>query len=445
MTSSPAITLRLTALGAAGVFFVGLLAWATSKGLGLDIVALSVLLSIPILTARTRWAATAALAPVLIYPVAGLNDPTLLHGALNVKPVMAVYLLVSVAWIYGARDRATVLDKTTLIGVVVILVSGLLESAHSGNGTLGPTITLGIFWLSALGLGSLLADDLSQFTTIGICALPLAALSLWQAATGKNPYQDLIGPLHFAGSVDYGGLQRATSTFGEPLVAGASLAVLAFLAIAGHRRAALFASLAVLLGAIATVSRSALIGAILGFAVLSAQRTARRRILVVLVLGAGSVFVAALAVPRFATSLEGRVLNQPYAQVARTAGPQRLATDFSTNPWSLAFGAGIGSTSRELAEQGGVGGVDTYDNQYIDSIFDIGFIPFFLALVLLGYAAFTAVPQRRRVFLPAVVVAVGTLAFFDGLGWPSFGVLFWFIFGALTARDVDNNYRDNVS
>jgi hypothetical protein len=122
-----------------------------------------------------------------------------------------------------------------------------------------------------------------------------------------------------------------------------------------------------------------------------------------------------------------------------------LASDFSADPGSLAFGDGIGSTARELAAQGGVGGVDTYDNQYIDSIFDIGFIPFLLALVLLGYAVFTAAPQRRRVFLPAVVVAVGTLAFFDGLGWPSFGVLFWFIFGALTARDVDNNYRDNVS
>ena len=437
------MTLRLPAYGIASLFSVGLLAWATAEGLGLDIIALSVLLSIPILTARTRWAATVALGPVLLYPVAGLNDPTLLHGALNVKPVMAVYLLATVAWIHGARARVTGLSKATLVGMLVILVSGLLESAHAGNGTLGPTITLGIFWLSALSLGSLLADDLSQFTTIGLCALPLAALSLWQAATGKNPYQDLVGPLHFAGSVDYGGLQRATSTFGEPLVAGASLAVLAFLAIAGHRRAALFASLVVLLGAIATVSRSALIGAILGFAVLSAQRTARRRMIVVLVLIVGSVFVAALAVPRFATSLEGRVLNQPYAQVARTAGPQRLATDFSTDPSSLAFGGGIGSTSRELAKQGGVGGVDTYDNEYIDSIFDIGFIPFFLALTLLGYAAFTAMPQRRQVFLPPVVVAVGTLAFFDGLGWPSFGVLFWFIFGALTARDRDNESLDH--
>jgi hypothetical protein len=420
-----------------------LLGWATYRGLAVDLIAIAILLSLPILAAKTRWAASVALAPVLLYPIAGLNHPTLLHGALNVKPVMAIYLLGTVAYMYVVRNRSTSIDHVALSVPLIILISGLLESVNSSNGTLEPTLTMAVFWLSAFNLGSLLADDLDQFAALGLCALPLAGLAIWQAATGDNPYQDMIGSLHFAGSVDYGGLQRATSTFGEPLVAGASLTVLAFMAVVGRRRLSVLAAPFVLLGALVTVSRSALLGALLGFMVAGIQRADRRKIAILLSLLTGAVVVAAIALPRFATSIEGRVFNQPYTQVARTTGPQRLISDLSTNPLAFALGNGIGSTSRELAQVGGVGGVDTYDNQFIDTTFDLGFIPVLLAALALGYAMLRTTPSRRGAFLPAVIASIGMLAFFDGLGWPSFAALFWFLFGSITARDdTDTSQAD---
>jgi hypothetical protein len=436
--SAPGI-LSSTAVRAGCILVGALLGWATYRGLAADLIAVAILAAVPIAAARTRWAAAIALAPVLIYPVAGLNHPTLLHGTLNVKPVLAIYLLVTAMWMYAARDRSTQVNHLALAVPLVVLTAGLLESIHSGNGTSGPTITLAVYWLSAFSIGSLMAGDLDQFTTLGLCALPLAALALWQTATGDNPYQDMIGSLHFAGAVNYGGLQRATSSFGEPLVAGASLTVLAFMAAVGRRRLSVLAASFVLLGALITVSRSALLGALLGFGVAGMQRSDRRKAVISVVLMIGAVVIAAVALPRFTASIEGRVLNHPYTQVARTSGPQRLSSELSTHPLALAFGNGLGSTSRELAKSGGVGGVDTYDNQFIDSIFDIGFVPVLLAALMLGCAILGATPSRRRVFLPAVVASIGMLAFFDGLGWPSFAVLFWFLIGAITARDISSD------
>jgi hypothetical protein len=438
LTASPPGAWSSTAIRAGCVLAGALLGWATYRGLAVDLIAVAILAFIPIVAARTRWAAAVALAPVLLYPVAGLNHPTLLHGTLNVKPVMAVYLLVTVICMYAARSRSTNINHLAFAIPLLILTSGLLESIHSGNGTAGPTITLAVYWLSAFGLGSLMAGDLDQFTTLGLCALPLAALALWQSATGDNPYQDMIGSLHFAGAVNYGGLQRATSTFGEPLVAGASLTVLAFMAAVGRKRVAVLAASLVLLGALITVSRSALLGALLGFGVAGMQRSDRRKVAILVALIVSAVAVAAVAIPRFTTSIEGRVLGHPYTQVARTSGPQRLTSELSTHPLSLALGSGLGSTSRELAKSGGVGGVDTYDNQFIDSIFDIGFVPVLLAVLMFCCAILGATPSRRRVFLPAVIASIGMLAFFDGLGWPSFAVLFWFLIGAITARDIAN-------
>jgi O-antigen ligase len=178
------------------------------------------------------------------------------------------------------------------------------------------------------------------------------------------------------------------------------------------------------------------LGALLGFGVAGMQRADRRKVAVLTGLMIAAVVIAAVALPRFTASIEGRVFNHPYTQVARTSGPQRLTDELSTRPLSLALGNGLGSTSRELAKSGGVGGVDTYDNQFIDSIFDIGLVPVLLAALMLCCAIAGAKPSRRKVFLPAVIASVGMLAFFDGLGWPSFAVLFWFLIGAISARDV---------
>jgi len=165
-----------------------------------------------------------------------------------------------------------------------------------------------------------------------------------------------------------------------------------------------------------------------------AQGTARRRVVVIVGLIAAGVLLSAFFFPRLSTSLEGRLLGSSTKEVARTAGPQRLYDELSNEPLAIAFGGGIGTTNRELAASGGIGGVNTYDNQFIDTLFDIGFIPLVAVLLLIGYAIFHARSDRRRDFLPVVVGSTAMLLFFDGLGWASFAVLFWLGIGALTSK-----------
>jgi hypothetical protein len=415
---------------AVSIFFLG---WIISKGLGIPILAAAAVVLFPAMVARTRWATTFAVAPALLYPVSAINSAKILH-TINIAPLVAVYLLANVVWMYTVRRRTTTPSAIGLAGLLVIIGAGLLESVHAGNGTLGHSVTTFIFWLSAFFLGSLVADDSRQFAALGICALPLAGLALWQAATGSNPYNHFVGSLHFASSETLEGLQRSTSTFGQPLVAGAALTILAASAMIGRHRFALLVAPVVLLGAIVTVSRSALIGAAVIFLIAIAQGTARRRIVIILGLIVVAVLLAVTVFPRFATSLEGRLVTHSYKEVARTAGPARLLHDLSDNPIAVAFGGGIGTTELELAATGGIGGVDTYDNQFVETTFDIGFIPWIAALCLLGYAMFRAQPDRRTAFLPVVIGAIAMLLFFSGLAWPSYSVLVWLMFGALTSQ-----------
>jgi hypothetical protein len=439
--ASPSRTIGVApALWLGGIPLAFLLGWITTKGFGLQLVAVMAVVGIPFVTVRTRWATAFAMAPALLYPVSALTSVKVL-GTLNVAPLMAGYLLVNVVLMYIVRPRTTTPSTVGLAGLLMMIGASILESAHSGNGTLSHFLTTGTFWLSAFFLGSLMAEDSQQFITLGFCALPLAGLAVWQAATGSNPYNHLIGPLHFASVETHENLQRSTSTFGHPLVAGACLTILAFSAIASRRRLAMLVAPLVLLGAVATVSRSALIGAALAFVVVLAQRGAKRSLVVTVGLIAAVALISVATFPRLATSLEGRVLNSSSNEVARTTGPKVLLHDLSTEPLAVAFGEGIGTTSKDFAATGGIAGVDTYDNQFIDTTLDIGFLPFIAALLLLGYALFHARSDSRRVFLPVVVGSIAMLLFFDGLTWSSFAVLFWLMYGALTSEAVTDDAR----
>jgi hypothetical protein len=410
-----------------------MIGWLASKGLGLQIVALIGLIALPALTARTRWALAFALAPVLLYPVSAINSPKL-FSTINVDPLVAIYLLANVAWIHYARRRTTTASAIGLTSLLFIVGISLLESAYSGNGTLSHSITTVIFWVSGFLLGTVLADDPSQFATLGLCSIPLAGLSLWQAATGSNPYNRLVGSLHFASIETYEGLQRSTSTFGHPLVAGATLTILAYAATIGQRRYGYAVALFVFLGAVVTVSRSALIGAAVIFLVAAIQTSSRRSVIVMLGVLIVAVFSAATVFPRFAASLEGRFVSHTDNEVARTAGPQRLLHSVASDPVNMALGQGIGTTTRELSASGGVGGVNTYDDQFIDTSFDIGILPVVLAICAFVVSILRATPKHRSLFLPVVVGSIAMLLFFDGLAWPSYSVLFWMMFGALTSQ-----------
>ncbi len=408
------------------------LGWAITRGFGGQILIVTAVVTLPLVLARSRWALPFVLAPVLLYPVSAANGPKL-HGV-HVAPLVALYLAANVLWLYVTRRRTSRVGALGLAGLLTLVLAGLLESVYSNNGTLAHSLTTFGFWISAFLLGSLLGNDRRQLASLGLLALAIAGLSLWQAATGSNPYNHIVGELHFASVESYKGLQRSTATFGHPLVAGASLMVLAALALVGRRWFSAPIALMVFVGATVTLSRSAFVGAVVMLIVVVAQGTGRRRVVITL----GSIVLAfALAVvllPRFSIDLESRVLHNESREVARNAGPERLFNAIAHRPEAVLFGNGVGTTALQFQSSGGIGGVDTYDNQFVDSAFDVGVLPLGLVVALLGAAAFRAQPDRRSSYLPAFVGAVTMLLFFDGLGWPAYSVLFWLVVGALTSR-----------
>lgn len=424
-------TVGLGLLSAPLLIFLG---WLVAEGHGVKMLAVAFVVLLPMLTVRTRWAVSFAVAPILLYPVTALSSPKVID-TLTVGPLVATYLAVNVILIRRVRHQSTTPSRIALAGLLTLICVSFVESVYSGNGTFGHSVTTFSFWISAFYLGSIIADDTEQFATLGIFAIPLAGLSLWQTATGSNPYNHLVGALHFASVETYEGLQRSTSTFGHPLVAGAALTILAFAATVG-RRGKYPVAVFVLLGAVVTVSRSALLGMVVILVVAIAQGAARRRIVITFVVIAAAIFITVLALPRFASSLEGRLFNQAGKEVARSEGPKELFRALSSDPLSVAFGEGIGTTTRKLTATGGVGSVNTYDDQFIDSTFDVGFIPMLAALCMLGFAIAKAERERRMRFLPVVGGAIVMLLFFDGLSWPSYAVLFWLMLGALTARSA---------
>ena len=107
-------------------------------------------------------------------------------------------------------------------------------------------------------------------------------------------------------------------------------------------------------------------------------------------------------------------------------------------PLTVLFGHGFGTTALAFQASGGIGGVDTYDNQFVDTAFDLGVIPLLAAIALLLDGALKAQADRRARFLPVAAGAAAMLLFFDGLGWPSYAVLFWLVIGALTGRRVSH-------
>jgi hypothetical protein len=391
------------------------------------IVGAALLAALPIVTARTRWSLTVALLPIFLVPLTAMNVSHIGRVPFGLLPGLWVSYCVCVLWMTGQLPRGA---RRLWLAILLLAVFGVAGALVSPFGSVTKSLSMIALWGGSAALGQLAARNPRVLHSLILAAVPLAILAVWEATGGPNPFRPLYGSLKF-GNNELAGVTRASATFGHPLVAGAVFATLGVLSVSRGRPgwlpgAVLFA------GAVATISRSAAVGIAVGVAViLVIQRGfARRRSVVVVVVMLAIVAAAIGQSTEFRGSVTNRVFVRRDVQVARVTGPQQVRHDLTNAPGSLLFGDGLQATQRRLSEEGGLGGVSTYDNQYVTLVYDVG-----LPMMILAFALMLLGTWRATQIAPALLALSAMLIFFDGLYWPATACLFFLLCAAAARPD----------
>ena len=205
-----------------------------------------------------------------------------------------------------------------------------------------------IFCAAGLILGACVAQSDRAFLALALFMAPLALLAVAEIAGFHNPWPALVHSTQYVRLSDVAGAQRAQSMFGHPLIAGGIFAVMSALVVARPTtrfRLPLAALLAA--GALATVSRSAILGLAAAAAVmivLSSQHSRLRSIsTIAVVVAVGWTLVT--TIPALHDSFIARVGNANAAnQDVRTYAISRVSHDLSSDPGGLLIGGGIGES-----------------------------------------------------------------------------------------------------
>lgn len=427
---------RLRLPGIAGALFVAaLLGLLAAKGYGLAAIAILVV------GGTLLWVLARPTAPlVLAVGVFLLPTPAMgisrVYGVPLTTTLAMVTLVASLAIWYHQKARGLHLavNRLAIGALAVFVLAALAQLAISRYAALKPVYQFTPFWLAGLLLGSVLAADRRLLDHVGLLAVPLALLAVGEFALGKpNLWGDLVGAHGYDNVAQSAGTLRATSTFGHPVVAGAALIVMAFVFLARSRSSGTILFSIIVAGAVATVSRSALVG--LGVGLLAQfLGTHRQRLHVMGALGAVVVLVWLMValIPPLNTAFNNRVLGaSTRTERIRLNSLQTLKEGVSSGDSTLLAGRGLGGSIQYLSETGGNLGFSTYDNQYVTSLYDSGFL-----VVLAGFGLIViAVARNRpgwRVVAP-LAAAAATMFFFEGLYWPVTGLLFWLAVGLATA------------
>lgn len=290
-------------------------------------------------------------------------------------------------------------------------------------------------WIAGVILGCTVASDKHARFGIALVAVPVAIIAIAEGTTSfVLPSLPLIGDtISYANVINSRGAVRAASTFGQPLIAGSCLALLALYLGEGSRRWQRSAGALLVSGALATISRSAVLVVAAGSSVMVVQQWRRplRAILAVV-----AIAVLALAMytqaPQFRASVASRT-TQSYEQVVRRYAIAKAQTDFDARPASLLIGRGVGQSSRDIAAAGSIAGFTIYDNQYVTALYDFGIILVVLVAVAFAWAIARADPAHRRAGLPIVVGGLVAIGFTDGLYWQSLSTIVFLGLGLASA------------
>lgn len=414
--------------------FLGLLA---AHGYAALLIAALVLCLLVAWAAPRPWAIPVVMLGVLLVPSAAFPQSTF-HGIpLQTGLALVTFCATFALWWQRKAHAATApLSGYSLASLLLLVVVSVVQLGVSRYAQIRPVYQFPLFWASGFLLGSMIAADLRIADRVGLLALPLAILAIFESATGKpSLWSDLVGATIFdntsAQSAD-----RAASTFGHPLVAGTALVILAFLVLVkpGSRRVLLFSL--IVAGAVATVSRSALIGLAAGL-LTHFIGTHRQRSQIVGAIAATTIIGVLIIsfVPALHASFEVRVLGaSTQSEGIRLNSLQELRTSFARSDKELWLGRGLGGSTLYLGDTRGALGFGTYDNQYVTSLYDSGLVTVFVSIGLILVGIIRARP--RAAMVAPLAAAAASFFFFEGLYWPVTALLFWMAVGLATARTV---------
>jgi hypothetical protein len=385
-----------------------------------------------LLIARRRWGGFAVVAPVFL----DANPPEKYGIPGSLQLALLTLVLAVVFW-----------DK---IGRPAIARPPLLTAGVFGIVLLGTNIGAGAgvdnaLWLVLLAFAGVLYGHALQVSSearasLAVFSIPLALLPIGEILGLHNPWPDLVHSGYAQASLETGAL-RGQSTFGQPLIAGGCLAAMAALAFQSKVRHATPLALVLACGAVATVSRSAIIGLAVGLTVaviIGPHRLMRlAQTMVIVIVGA----VALVVVPPLHTSFVNRTSNPDFTnQTVRNYALTRIRADWAHQPMTLLIGRGTQGSYTLLHAIGGVNGGFIFDNQYVTAVYDFGLLPLICVIGVMLFALSRGRSAGIRRGLPAFAVVVVVMFFTDGLGWMSLTFVAWLVFGLTTAPNLPQSF-----
>jgi hypothetical protein len=404
--------------------------WAAAHGHGPELLVAVPLLAVAAWLLTTPYGSAVVAAPLLALPVRVMPGvPTIPHFDPKLTWALVAAAAMFVFWFYGARQRA--LSPWTAAALVVVSVAVfLLGEAYGARKQ--DSLYIIVTAATGLALGCTLLDEKARRGLVALGA-GLALVAMGEALGFSNPWVTLLHVNRYQDLSNVNGATRAASSFGHPLIAGACLMMLAMFALTLRQKGAGVLTVVLLMGAAATVSRSALIGGAVGLiAYAGLSRTGERGRALVVIAGVAVVAVVMLAfVPSVRSSFSERVGEaNSEQQVVRINTINIVKGDWSDDPSRLLVGQGIGSGGRYLVARGGnAAGFSIFDNQYATSFYDVGLLVLVVVALLVVLGIVEGTSLGRLGGLPALAVALVVLAFVDGLYWPPLVLLLWAAIG----------------
>lgn len=428
MTRGNTVAARLGTLreveSSAVTIFLGAVLLSALAGALVDHVRFRTVLSIGlvvglVICARKVWGSVVVAGVPLLVPD--------MKTTLGIEGPLLLTLLTSIAallyWDTLGRPKV---PSTVLWAASIFAVSAFGLSWRHGGEDLQQAAWISIMPFTGLVFGACLASSPTARKAFGYGCVPLALLAYGEVAGFHNPWPHLVHSTNFLALSQRVSAKRAQSTFGHPLIAGGCFAGVSALMLYSRTRYSTLVAAILAGGALATVSRSAIIG--LAFAVALGILIGRRRgsqilqALTIIIIA----FVVATHVPALKQSIVNRTTGQTYTeQPVRKYALYRLHNDYNEHPTTLLFGGGVGTAERDLTNVGGINGYFIFDNQYVTSIYDYGILPMLAVALLIAYAITKAGKEARRLGLPALAAVAAVMFFVDGGEWLSLGFFAW--------------------
>lgn len=409
--------------------------YLASRNLVLPMIGLVVVIGVVIWAVSKPAAILLVLAGVVLVPTPAMKTADV-HG-IHLQTGLGIITAAAAFWLWcrqKARGANVALNPAVTAALVIILVAGVCQLMFSQYAESRPLYQCSFFWLSGLLLGSVVAYDRRMLGYLAYLGLGLTLFTIFEFLLGQpNLWGQVIGGQNYELIATLGGINRATATFGHPLVAGIVLVTLAFLALSSGRRGNTVMFGLIVAGALVTGSRSAFVGFGVGLIVLilSGQRWPSQKLAIIgttIVIG----WIMIASIPALDSALNSRVLHASSTEDRiRLNSLRTLKQSFDDSDPTLITGRGVQGSQGYLKQTGGNLGFPVYDNQYVTSIYDNGSLAFGAAVILIAIGVIKTRPGWQLV-APLVVISC-TLFFFDGLYWPIIGVLFWFTVGLASA------------